>query len=58
MFTTFGEHLLWFYIPVRFTVLSCDRTTGELLQEYKGHTNKVRTVPSYIALLIEDVRTV
>lgn len=27
--------------PASFIVLSCDRSTGEMLQEYKGHTNKV-----------------
>lgn len=41
MLVTFLEHLLRIHIPGRFIFLSSDRSTGELLQEYRGHTNKV-----------------
>lgn len=34
-------NLPWVNIPACLIILSCDRSTGEQLQEYKGHTCKV-----------------
>lgn len=46
-------NLPWVYIPACLIILSCDRSTGELLQEYKGHTCKVslQTPKSGFAIL-------